>query len=139
MPGRFSQDPPSGDEPLIRQLPALLREHQPELMRGERPYRSPAGFTSWSAHWAKAVMVELALEHSESIADHVGIWGAMVCRRARDLGAEPRFLSPALPGRSCRPNSPPSRPICPATSPASGCCCPEALSSARRGQRFVPW
>jgi hypothetical protein len=96
MPGRFSQGSPSGDERLIRQLPALLREHQPELMRGEHLYRSPAGFTSWSAHWAKAVMVELALEHSESIADHVGIWGAMVCRWAREIGAEPRFLSPAL-------------------------------------------
>jgi hypothetical protein len=96
MPGRFSPGSPSSDERLIRQLPALLREPQPELMRGERLYRSPAGFTAWSAHWAKAVMVELALEHSESIADHVGIWGAMVCRWAREIGAEPRFLSPAL-------------------------------------------
>jgi hypothetical protein len=42
------------------------------------------------------VAVELALERSESIADHVGIWGAMVCRWAREIGAEPRFLSPAL-------------------------------------------
>ncbi len=40
--------------------------------------------------------VELALEQSESIADHVGIWGAMVCQWAREIGAEPRFLSPAL-------------------------------------------
>ena len=46
--------------------------------------------------WAKAVAVELALEQSESIADHVGIWGAMVCQWAREIGAEPRFLSPAL-------------------------------------------
>lgn len=78
----------------MRQLPALLREQRPELMLGERLYRSPAGFTSWSAHWSKAVMVELALEHSESIADHVGTWGAMVCRWARENCAEPRFLSP---------------------------------------------
>ncbi len=87
---------PRGDERLIRQLPALLREHRPELMVGERLYRSPAGFTSWSAHWAKAVAVELALERSEQIHDHVGIWGAMVCRWAREIGAEPRFLSQAL-------------------------------------------
>jgi hypothetical protein len=40
--------------------------------------------------------VELALERSESIADHVGIWGAMVCQWAREINAEPRFLSPAL-------------------------------------------
>ena len=40
--------------------------------------------------------MELALERSESIADHVGIWGAMVCQWAREIGAEPRFLSPAL-------------------------------------------
>jgi hypothetical protein len=54
------------------------------------------GFTSWIAPWAKAVMVELALEYFESIADHVGIWGAMVCRWAREISAEPRFLSLAL-------------------------------------------
>jgi hypothetical protein len=42
------------------------------------------------------VAVELALERSESIADHVGLWGAMVCQWAREIGAEPRFLSPAL-------------------------------------------
>jgi len=38
----------------------------------------------------------LALEQSESIADSVGIWGAMVCQWVREIGAEPRFLSPAL-------------------------------------------
>jgi hypothetical protein len=65
-------------------------------MEGEGLYRSPPGFTSWSAHWAKAVAVELALEQSESIADHVGIWGAKVCQWARETGAEPRFLSPVL-------------------------------------------
>jgi hypothetical protein len=80
----------------MRQLPQLLREHRPDLMVGERLYRSPAGFTSWSAHWAKAVAVELAQQESEQIQDHVGIWGAMVCRWAREIGAEPRFLSPAL-------------------------------------------
>jgi hypothetical protein len=42
------------------------------------------------------VAVELALEQSESSADHVGIWGAMVCQWARQSGAEPRCLSPAL-------------------------------------------
>jgi hypothetical protein len=42
------------------------------------------------------VTVELALERFESIADHVGIWGAMLCQWARETGAEPRFLSPAL-------------------------------------------
>jgi len=84
------------DERLIRQLPALLRQHRPDLMQGEKLYRSPAGFTSWSGHWAKAVAVELALERSEAIHDHVGIWGAKVCQWARETGAEPRFLSPAL-------------------------------------------
>ena len=96
MPRRSTPGDPRGDEQLIRQLPQLLREHRPDLMVGEDLYRSPAGFTSWSAHWAKAVAVELALEQSESIADHVGIWGAMVCQWAREIGAEPRFLSPAL-------------------------------------------
>ena len=96
MPRPFPPGPSGGNEQLIRQLPALLRQHRPELMVAESLYRSPAGFTSWSAHWAKAVMVELALEQSESIDDHVGIWGAMVCRWARETGAEPRFLSPAL-------------------------------------------
>jgi hypothetical protein len=56
-------------------------------MEGETLYRSPPGFTSWSGHWAKAVAVELALEQSESIADHVVIWGAMICRWARETGA----------------------------------------------------
>ncbi len=95
MPRRFSPGS-SGDERLVRQLPALLRQHRPDLMAGEKLYRSPPGFTSWSGHLAKAVAVELALEQSESIGDHVGIWGAMVCRWARETGAEPRFLSPAL-------------------------------------------
>jgi hypothetical protein len=96
MPRRSRPGDSRGDETLIRQLPALLREHRPDLMVGEALYRSPAGFTSWSSHWAKAVAVELAQEHSEQILDHVGIWGAMVCRWAREIGAEPRFLSPAL-------------------------------------------
>lgn len=96
MARRSTPGDPFGDERLIRQLPALLREHRPELMVGEQLYRSPAGFTSWSAHWAKAVAVELAQKHSEQMHDHVGIWGAMVCRWAREIGAEPRFLSQAL-------------------------------------------
>lgn len=96
MPRRSFSDSSRGDEQLIRQLPALLRQHRPDLMQGEKLYRSPAGFPSWSGHWAKAVAVELALEQCESIADHVGIWGAMVCQWAREIGAEPRFLSPAL-------------------------------------------
>jgi hypothetical protein len=96
MPRRSFSDSSRGDEQLVRQLPALLRQHRPDLMVGEHLYRSPAGFTSWSAHWAKAVAVELALEQFESIADHVGIWGAKVCQWAREIGAEPRFLSPAL-------------------------------------------
>jgi len=96
MARRSYSDGSRGDEQLIRQLPTLLRQHRPDLMQGEKLYRSPAGYSSWSAHWAKAVAVELALEQSESIADHVGIWGAMVCQWAREIGAEPRFLSPAL-------------------------------------------
>ena len=80
MARRSFSDGSRGDEQLIRQLTALLRQHRPDLMVGEKLYRSPAGFTNWSAHWAKAVAVELALERSESIADHVGIWGAMVCQ-----------------------------------------------------------
>jgi hypothetical protein len=96
MARRPFSDGSRGDEQLVRQLPALWRQHRPDLMVGEKLYRSPAGFTNWNAHWAKAVAVELALERSESIADHVGIWGAMVCQWAREIGAEPRFLSPAL-------------------------------------------
>jgi hypothetical protein len=76
-----------GDERLMRELPQLLRQHRPDLMLGERLYRSPPGFTSWSAHWSKAVAVELAQEQSEQIDDHVGIWGAMVCQWAREIGA----------------------------------------------------
>ncbi len=96
MPRRSFSDSSRGDEQLVRQLPALLRQHRPDLMVGDGLYRSPAGFTSWSAHWAKAVAVDLALEQFESIADQVGIWGAKVCQWAREIGAEPRFLSPAL-------------------------------------------
>jgi hypothetical protein len=112
MSRRFSQSP-FGDERLVRQLPALLRQHRPELMLGETLYRSPAGFTSWSGHWAKAVAVELALEQSESIGDHVGIWGAMVCRWAREIGAEPRFLSPALAQAFLQTEKPPLTPALP--------------------------
>jgi hypothetical protein len=96
MVWRFTPGEPNGDERMIRQLPRLLRQLHPELMAGEHQVRSPAGFTSWSAHWAKAVAVELALEQSERHHDHVGVWGGMVCRWAREIGAEPRFLSPAL-------------------------------------------
>ena len=80
MPRRPFSDGSLSDERLFRQLPALLRQHHPDLMLGEKLYRSPPGFTSWSGHWAKAVAVELALEPSESIADHVGIRGAKVCQ-----------------------------------------------------------
>ncbi len=66
MPRRSFSPGSSGDEGLVRQLPALLRLHRPDLMAGEKLYRSPPGFTSWSGHWAKAVAVELALEQSES-------------------------------------------------------------------------
>jgi hypothetical protein len=96
MPRRSTPGDFRGDEQLIRQLPQLLRQHRPDLMVGESYYRSPVGFTSWSGHWAKALAVELAEEQSEQLHDHVGIWGAMVCRWAREIGAEPRFLSPAL-------------------------------------------
>jgi hypothetical protein len=96
MPRRPFPGDSRGDERLMRQLPALLRQHRPDLMEGEKLYRSPPGFTSWSGHWSMAVAVELALERSEAIGDHVGIWGAMVCQWARETGAEPRFLSPAL-------------------------------------------
>jgi hypothetical protein len=82
-------------------------------MVGEDLYRSPAGFTSWSAHWAKAVAVELAQEHSEQINDHVGIWGGMVCRWAREIGAEPRFLSPALAQAFLQTEQPPLTPDLP--------------------------
>ncbi|MCP9826347.1 hypothetical protein [Synechococcus sp. EJ6-Ellesmere] len=85
-----------GRERMVRDVARLLRKLRPDLMAGEHLYRSPAGFGSWAEHWAKAVAVELAQEESESRRDHVGIWGAMVCRWARELGAEPRFLSPSL-------------------------------------------
>ena len=73
MPRRSFSDSSRGDEQLVRQLPALLRQHRPDLMVGEHLYRSPAGFTSWSRHWAKAMVVELALGQSETTGDHVGI------------------------------------------------------------------
>ena len=57
--------------------------------------------------------VELALEQSKSIADHVGIWGAMVCQWAREIGAEPRFLSPALAQAFLRTERPPLTPDLP--------------------------
>jgi hypothetical protein len=57
----------------------------------------------------------------------------------RVFRSSPASSPPPLPRRSCRPNSPPSRLICPATSPAFGCCCPKAPSSVRRGRRSVPW
>mgnify|MGYP003335657566 CR=1 FL=1 len=75
MARRSFSDSSRGDEQLIRQLPQLLRKHRPDLMVGENLYRSPAGFTSWSAHWAKAVAVELGQEPSEQIHGHNGIWG----------------------------------------------------------------
>ncbi len=80
----------------MRDVAKVLRQMRPDLMAAEHCYRSPAGFGSWAEHWTKAVAVELALEESESRHDHVGIWGAMVCRWAREQDAEPRFLSPAL-------------------------------------------
>lgn len=83
-------------ERMLKQVVGVLRQLHPDLMAGEHSYRSPAGFESWASHWAKAVTVELALEQSEQHHDHVGIWGGMVCRWAREIGAEPRFLSPAL-------------------------------------------
>jgi hypothetical protein len=36
MPRRPFSDVPRGDERLVRQLPALLREHRPDLMEGEK-------------------------------------------------------------------------------------------------------
>jgi hypothetical protein len=33
------------------------------------------------------VAVELALDRSEAMHNHVGIWGAMVCRWEREIGA----------------------------------------------------
>jgi len=50
MPRRSYSDGSRGDEQLIRQLPALLRQHRPDLMQGEKLYRSPPAFTSWSGH-----------------------------------------------------------------------------------------
>ncbi len=83
-------------ERMMRDVARVLRELRPDLMAAEHRYRSPAGFGSWAEHWTKTVAVELALEESENHHDHVGIWGAMVCRWAREQDAEPRFLSPAL-------------------------------------------
>ncbi|MFM7265358.1 MAG: hypothetical protein ACKOZW_07170, partial [Cyanobium sp.] len=117
MPRRPFPGDSRGDERLMRELPALLREHRPDLMEGERLYRSPPGYTSWSGHWSKAVAVELALERSEAIADHVGIWGAMVCQWARETGAEPRFLSPALAQAFLQTERPPLTPDLPGDIP----------------------
>ena len=69
MARRPFSDGSRGDEQLVRKLPALLRQHRPDLMEGEKLYRSPAGFTSWSGHWAKAVAVELALELRPDVLD----------------------------------------------------------------------
>ena len=117
MPRRPFPGDSRGDERLMRELPALLREHRPDLMQGEKLYRSPPGFTSWSGHWSKAVAVELALERSEAIHDHVGIWGAMVCQWARETGAEPRFLSPALAQAFLQTERPPLTPDLPGDIP----------------------
>ena len=67
MPRRPFPGDPRGDERLMRELPALLREHRPELMEGEKLYRAPPGFTSWSGHWSKAVAVELSAEGGEQL------------------------------------------------------------------------
>jgi hypothetical protein len=83
-------------ERMMRDASRVLRQMRPDLMADEHRYRSPAGFGSWAEHWTKSVAVELALEESETYRDHVGIWGAMVCRWAREQDAEPLFLSPAL-------------------------------------------
>jgi hypothetical protein len=48
-------------ERMLRQMASALRKLNPELMAGERLTRSPPGYDSWAAHWAKAVAVELAL------------------------------------------------------------------------------
>ena len=58
MARRPFSDGSCGDEQLVRQLPALLRQHRPDLMEGKKLYRSPPGFTSWSGHWAKAQQPE---------------------------------------------------------------------------------
>jgi hypothetical protein len=79
MARRPFSDGSRGDEQLVRQLPALLRQHRPDLMEGEKLYRSPPGFTSWSGHWAKAVAVELG------------------------LGAEARCARPGPPSRRLQP------------------------------------
>jgi len=58
MARRPFSDGSCGDEQLVRQLPALLRQHRPDLMEGKKLYRSPPGFTGWSGHWAKAQQPE---------------------------------------------------------------------------------
>jgi hypothetical protein len=58
MARRPFSDGSCGDEQLVRQLPALLRQHRPDLMEGKKLNRSPPGFTSWSGHWAKAQQPE---------------------------------------------------------------------------------
>jgi len=96
MARHFDLGDARGRERMMRDVARVLRQMRPDLMAVEHRYRSPAGFGSWAEHWGKAVAVELALEESESRHDHVGIWGAMVCRWAREQDAEPRFLAPAL-------------------------------------------
>ncbi|WP_254980126.1 hypothetical protein [Cyanobium sp. ATX 6A2] len=96
MARHFDLGDARGRERMMRDVAKLLRQLRPDLMADEHRHRSPAGFGSWAEHWSKAVAVELSLEESESRHDHVGIWGAMVCRWAREQDAEPRFLAPAL-------------------------------------------
>lgn len=96
MAREFDLSDARGRERMMRDLVRVLRKLRPDLMAEEHRYRSPAGFCSWADHWARGVTAELALEESESRRDHVGIWAAMVSRWAREINAEPRFLSPAL-------------------------------------------
>ena len=56
-------------------------------------YLSPAGLTSWSGHWAKAVAVELALEQSESIADEEEVLPAIKQCLARVDELDQRLLA----------------------------------------------
>ena len=113
MPGDYDLHQASGRERMMRDLGKALRQIRPDLMADEGLYRSPPGFASWASHWAKAVAVELALEESEQQRDHVGIWAAMVCRWARQNGAEPRYLSPSLAEAFLRTERPPFSPALP--------------------------